>query len=92
MHELVAIEGYFHRVGPSVKYKTRADVTVAHPIRRLTTALTEAQWRDACYWTLLAVCNHGDLSTTFRNADHLETFTNQEIDNLLSHFATASAE
>jgi hypothetical protein len=39
---------YFHRVGPSVKYKTRADVTVVHPVGRFTTALTEAQWRDAC--------------------------------------------
>jgi hypothetical protein len=41
---------------------------------------------------LLAVCNHGDLSTTFRNTDHLETFTSQKIDNLLIHFVTAAPE
>ena len=83
---------YYNRAGPSIKYKTRADVVVVHPVGRFTTAQTDVQWRDACYWTLLAHCNHGDRCNTFCNADHLSTFTDSDMDNLVTRFVTATTE
>ena len=84
---------YYNRAGASIKCKTRADVVVVvHPVGRLTTAQTDAQWRDACYWTLLAHCNHGDRSSTFNDADHLSTFTDLEMDNLVTLFVTGTRE
>lgn len=83
---------YFQRVGPSIKCKRTADVVVLHPVGRFTTASTQAQWRDACYWTLLAHCNHGEPCTTFCDATHLETFTDEQIDELLTFFVTGAPE
>ena len=86
------LKRYFQRVGSSIKCKQRADVVVVHPVGRFTSALTEGQWRDACYWTLLAHCNHGEACTTFRDANHLETFSDGDLDNLMTLFATGSPE
>ena len=83
---------YFQRVGSSIKCKRCADVVVVHPVGRFTTAITEAQWRDACYWTLLAHCNHGEACTTFRDATHLETFTDENIDDLMTLFVTSTPD
>ena len=49
---------YFYRSGTSVKCKSRPAVVVLHPVGRFSTASAPAQWRDACFWTLLAHCNH----------------------------------
>ncbi len=83
---------YYNRVGPSIKCKIRADVVVVHPVGRFTTAQTAAQWRDASYWTLLAHCNHGDGCDTFMDADHLNTFTDTDMDNLVTFFVEATME
>ena len=74
------LKRYFQRVGSNIKCKQRADVVVVHPVGRFITALTQAQWRDVCYWTLLAHCNHGEACTTFRDANLLETFSDDDLD------------
>jgi hypothetical protein len=61
-------------------------------VGRFTKALTETQWRDASYWTLLAHCNHGDGCDTFTDADHLNTFTDIDMDGLVTLFVEATKE
>ena len=79
----------FNRVGDSVTLKPAADIVVIHPVGRFTQANTDAQWRDACIWTLLAHCNHGNMCTgTFRDADHLATFSDDAVAELMQRFAT----
>ena len=81
----------FNRSGNSVSLKPAADIVVIHPAGRFTQANTDAQWRDACVWTLLAHCNHGEKCTgTFRDADHLATFSDDAVTELMQRFATAS--
>ena len=53
------LKRYFNRQGKSLVLKPQADVVVVHPVGRFTQARTDAEWKDACYWTLLAHCNHG---------------------------------
>ncbi len=75
----------------SVTFKPVADIVVVHPVGRFTQAKTEAQWRDACFWTLLAHCNHGRACAgTFRDADHLSQFADESVSELMERFATAS--
>ena len=69
--------------------KPAADIVVIHPVGRFTQATTDAQWRDACFWTLLAHCNHGETCKgTFRDADHLATFSDECVADLMQRFAT----
>ena len=56
---------YFNRAGGSITCKLRADMVVVHPATRFTRADSQAQWVDACLWTLLSFCNHGDGCLTF---------------------------
>ena len=86
------LKRYFQRVGSSIKCKRCADVVVVHPVGRFTTASTEAQWREACYWTLLSHCNHGEACTTFRDATHLETFTDEDMDSLMTLLVTSTPD
>jgi hypothetical protein len=82
----------FNRVGASVKCKTRAAVVVVHPVGRFAIAQRDAQWRDACYWTLLAHCNRGQQCATFRDAYHLDTLSDQQLDDLVALLVAASPE
>jgi hypothetical protein len=84
------LKRYFTRQGPSVKCNSEADIVVVHPVGRFTTATTDAQWRDACYWTLLAHCNHGGPCYAFRDADHLDTFSDEAMKDLMTLFADGS--
>ena len=82
----------FNRSGETVTLKPAPDIVVIHPVGRLTQANTDAQWRDACIWTLLAHCNHGDICKgTFRDADHLATFSDDAVAELMQRFATLGA-
>ena len=58
----------------------------------LASAQTDAQWRDASYWTLLAHCNFGARCNTFNDADHLNTFTASEMDTLVTLFISGTTE
>ena len=81
----------FNRSGDSVALKPVADIVVIHPVGRFTQASTDAQWRDACVWTLLAHCNHGETcKDTFRDADDLATFSDDSVAELMERFATAA--
>ena len=81
----------FNRSGDSVALKPVADIVVIHPVGRFTQASTDAQWRDACVWTLLAHCNHGGTcKDTFRDADDLATFSDDSVAELMERFATAA--
>ena len=87
------LKRYFNRQGETVVVKPKADVVVVHPVGRFPQARTDKQWQDACFWTLLAHCNHGEMCpSTFRDADHLQTFSFEAIIALTQRFATASAE
>ena len=55
------LKRYFNRQGNTLALKPKADVVVLHPVGRFNKALTDEQWKEACYWTLLAHCNHGDM-------------------------------
>ena len=69
--------------------KPAPDIVVIHPLGRFTQANTDAQWRDACAWILLAHCNHGDVcKSTFRDADELATFSDDAVAKLTQRFAT----
>ena len=41
----------------------KPDIVVLHPAGGFAQARTDEQWRDACFWTLMAHCNHGDACT-----------------------------
>ena len=83
----------FNRSGNSVVLKPAADIVVSHPMGRFSQANTDGQWRDACFWTLLAHCNHGEsCQGAFRDADHLATFSDDSIAELMQRFATAAPE
>ena len=87
------LKRYFNRNGNSVVLKPKADVVVVHPVGRFPQARTEEQWKDACFWTLLAHCNHGEqCENTFRNAEHLTTFEATAVADLMQRFVTASPE
>ena len=78
---------YFERNYGTVRPKPRADVVVVHPDGRFTTARDDAQWLDACRWTLLAYCNHGPrCTTTFVDAQHLESFADDMLTDLAERF------
>ena len=60
---------------------------------RVPEARTDEQWKEACYWTLLAHCNHGErCSNTFRDAADLATFDDGKLAELMQRFVTASSE
>ena len=87
------LKRYFNRCGKSVVVKPKPDVVVVHPVGRFAQARTDAQWKDACFWTLLAHCNHGEqCTTTFRDADHLATFDDAAVAELTQHFVMASSK
>ena len=87
------LKRYFNRYGNTVVLKPKADVVVVHPVGRFPQARTDAQWKDACFWTLLAHCNHGELcATTFRDAAHLGTFDDAAVADLTRRFVRASPE
>ena len=68
------LKRYFHRYGKTVTLKPKADVVVVHPVGRYAQARTDEQWKDACFWTLLRYCNHGEAcARTFRDAEHLSS-------------------
>ena len=68
-------------------------MVVVHPAGHFTTARTDKQWQDACFWTLLAHCNHGDVcKNTFTDADQLETFSFEQVHALTEFFVMASAQ
>ena len=73
--------------------KPSADVVVVHPVGRFAQARTDGQWKEVCFWTLLAHCNHGEqCENTFRNAEHLTTFEATAVADLMQRFVTASPE
>ena len=83
----------FNYQGGTVVLKPAADIVVLHPVGRFAQANTDSQWRDACFWTLVAHCNHGETcAETFRDADHLETFSDESVARLCQRFATATDE
>lgn len=87
------LKRYFIRDQDSVKLKPKADVVVVHPVGRSPQARTEAQWKGARFWTLLAHCNHGEQrANTFRNAAHLATFEDATVAKLMQRPVTASSE
>ena len=73
----------FNRQGKSVTPKPQPDVVVVSPVGRFPQAKSDAQWLDACIWTLLAHCNHGETCKTFRDADHLRSFDTEKIVELI---------
>ena len=84
---------YFNRHQKSVVLKPKADFVVLHPVGRFPSALTDAQWKDACFWALLAHCNHGkQCKNTFRDAAHLATFEDDTVAELMRRFVTSSSE
>jgi len=83
----------FNRFGNNVTLVPKAYIVVIHPVGHFGQAKTDGQWRDACFWTLLAHCNHGDMcKCTFRDADHLATFSYDGVVDLMERFATAGPE
>ncbi len=63
---------------------------VVHPTGRFTRAKSPEQWLDACYWTLLAYCNHGiDCTATFRDAQHLDEMQPDVVEQLMESFVMA---
>ena len=83
----------FTRSGESVVFKLRPDIIVVLPACRLKTSRTDLQWKESCYWTLLAHCNHGDMcSTTFKDAETLSSFSYEAIADLMSRFVMATPE
>ena len=69
----------FNRHGKSVTPKPQPDVVVVSPVGRFAQAKSDAQWQDACFWSLLAYCNHGETCKTFRDVDHLRSFDTEKI-------------
>ena len=83
----------FNRSANIVALNPKPDIVVLHPAGGFAQARTDEQWRDACFWTLMAHCNHGDACTekTFRDADHLKTFSHDAIFDLTARFVNAPA-
>ena len=74
---------YFNRQGKTLVLKPQADIVVVHPVGRFAQARTDDQWKEACHWTLLAHCNHGEMCEhTFRDADELETYSYEDTAHL----------
>ena len=68
-------------------------MVVIHPVGRFTTAKTPEQWRDACYWTLLAYCNHGqECRTTFTDAEQFNGLSSEGLEQLAENFIMAPTE
>ena len=87
------LKRYFNRYRNSVVLKPKADVVVVHPVGRFPQARTDGQWKDACCWTLLVHCNHGEQCTnTFRDAAHLATFEDTAGAELMQRVVMASSE
>ena len=85
------LKRYFNRHGKTVVLKPMADVVVVHPVGRFAQARTDKQWADACFWTLLAYCNHGEsCGQTFRDGDHLSSMGPEAIAAIAERFVTAS--
>ena len=40
--------------------KPKVDVVVVHLVGRFPEARIEEQWKEACFWTSLSQCNHGE--------------------------------
>ena len=86
------LKRFFRRSGRSIVCLHGADVVVVHPVGRFTVAKSAEQWKDACYWSLLAYCNHGSLCTaTFTDVQHLDTMLEAEIEQLMQKFVMAPA-
>ena len=87
------LQRFHRRSGNSLTCRPRADVVVLHPVGRFTTAKTTAQWRDACYWTMLAHCNHGiQCASTFRDAQQLDDMDDEALAQLTKAFTMASSQ
>ena len=87
------LKRFFRRSGNSLVCRPRADVVVVHPSCRFTIAGTDAQWKDVCFWTLLAYCNHGPTcDATFRDLRHLEGMEQCEIEERMRVFVTATPQ
>mgnify|MGYP001393261403 FL=1 len=85
------LKRYFNRTGNTVSLKPKADVVVVHPVGRFAQARTNEQWTDACFWTLLAYCNHGEAcAETFRGAEQSRTMGPEYITMIAERFVTAS--
>ena len=83
---------YFNRQGKTLVLKPQADVVVVHPVGRFAHARTDAQWEDACHWTLLVHCNRGEMcQNTFRDAEHLGTYSHEATADLMERFVLASS-
>ena len=83
---------YFNRQGNSLVLKPQADVVVVHPVGRFAQARTDAEWKDACHWTLLAHCNHGEMcQNTFRDAEQLGKYSYEATAELMERFVLASS-
>ena len=59
---------------------------------RFAQARSDEQWADACFWTLLAYCNHGEScgKTTFQDAEHLSSMGPEAIAEIVGRFVAAS--
>ena len=85
------LKRYFNRSGKTVALKPKADVVVVHPGGRFAQARTDEQWTDACFWTLLAYCNHGESCRhTSRGAEDLSSKGPEAITAIAERFVTAS--
>ena len=81
------------RYSNSVVLKPEADAVVVHPVGRFTQARTDAEWKDACFWTLLAHCNHGEqCANTFRDAADLAKLEDAAVLELMQRLVKASEE
>ena len=66
---------------------------VVHPTCRFTTARNDSQWRDTCFWTLLAYCNHDpSCDETFQDLRHLEDMEPNEIQEFMHKFVMATRD
>ena len=73
--------------------KAQADVVIVHPAGRFGQARTDAQWKEACHWTLLAHCNHGEMcKNTFRDSEQLAAHSYEATANLMECFVLSSSE
>ena len=64
-----------------------------HPSGRFTSAKTEDEWHDVCFWTLIAYCNHGGTcASTFAGASQLQEMPAAEVEALLTKFVMSSPE
>ena len=82
----------FKTAGASLRLKPVPDIIVVRPFPRLAKATVGTDWCLHARNALLAYCNHGPDSRTFKTCQDLDAMSDEAVDELLIRFVTMSED